>query len=260
MVYFGKNRLGIEKISAGFGPVVVTGARGRFKRRGNNGKVALMSTMPSLGKQIENVKKNIKEMKSKEELKHLDNFALNDQIIYDASAPTLVLLNAMTQGDLVTQREGSAVSGTSVQFRMWASNPEGSLSPNLLRHIIFYDAQSNGAAPTIGALLDLSVVTEAVYAPYNYANQKRFKIIFDNSYTLNQSGGDGTNGYTCVSVSDVGKLNATRTTKYISGSAGGGISDINSNALYALWISNWASPSTNAPLVSCGYRFYFKDD
>jgi len=36
------------------------------------------------------------------------------------------------------------------------------------RIIVFWDAQANGAAPTLAQLLDLSVATDGTQAPYNH--------------------------------------------------------------------------------------------
>lgn len=246
MVYFGKNRFGISKVSAGLGPVVVTSAGNRFKGK----RMALMSK-PSLGKEIKNVKKNIKEMKNKEELKWYDTFPLNATAILNQSSPTFNVLNAMLQGDLGNNREGDSVSATSFQFRCKITgNPTA--GAEVVRHIVVWDSQANQALPTVGQILDLSVATIGVYAPYNHTFQKRFKILFDRTYTINEA-------ITAVgySISDQAKIKLSRTTKYASSAAIGGIADINTNSLISLWVSDQASAG---PAVTCAYRFYFKDD
>lgn len=248
MVYFGKkNRFGISKISAGIGPVAITSARPRFKVR----------SMPSgsLSKQIVNVKKNIREMKNKEELKHYDTFPLVGTQILNQSAPTFNVLNAMDTGDLPTQREGGEVQGTSVQFRCTMnSRVSATQAFQVLRHIILYDAQANQALPTVGQILDLSVITVSVYAPYNYSFQKRFKILFDRTYVLNPN-----NTAESIAVTETEKIPLSRVTKYIPSAPFGTIGDINTNSLITLWLSDQGTTG-QGPFVTCGYRFYFKDD
>lgn len=241
----GKNR---RKISAsvGMGPFKITSAK------------------PNLSRQVASVKKSVKEIQKNEELKYKDVF-LNGQAL--TSTATLTLLNGMQLGDDVSNRTGNQISPTSIQFRCAVRNDVDRVSAGtVFRHIIFWDSQANGAAPTSGDLLDAAVTTQLTIAPYKREYQKRFKVVYDKAFTINpnfatiQDSGDTPAAPTAVFENSVyykKKRSLSRITKYRNAQNAGTIADIASNSLYSLWVSQAA---TDGGSVDCGYRMYFKDD
>ena len=138
------------------------------------------------------------------------------------------------------------------------------MEPRILRLIIFWDAQANGADPTINgnpntpvlALLDSQSITNLIYSPYQWQTIERFRVLYDRNFVSNPMVvGNTTAGVTdeVLPVSQLVKfkLRLNRVTKY-SG-AGSSIASINTNSLYALWISNGTIS------IEWGIRMYFKE-
>lgn len=207
-------------------------------------------------KRVKNVEKSVAKIAHAFELKHEDTLF---NAAFDTSG-TLTLLNALTQGDSDLTRDGNEVKCTSIQFRArWTADID-SLDASEIRHIIFWDSQPNGAAPTVAGLLDISVITAATIAPYNRATQMRFKILHDEVVIMNPQVVALTVSGATTQVERMreytrGKFKLSRITKY-NGNAGT-IADIQSNSLYSLVISNLA---TETPAGLIGYRLYFHDN
>lgn len=221
------------------------------------GPVKITSAKPSLRKQVFNVKKTVKEMQSKEELKYLDTF-MNGTVA--TSTSTLTLLNGLTQGDNVSNREGDSISPTSIQCKFNLSQVATAVQYEInVRHIVFWDSQANGAAPAAGDLLDLATITQAVLAPYKRQYQKRFKIVSDKSYVMHPKVIDPATAGEVVAATHHGgwKRSLSRVVKYRNSQNTGTITDIATNSLYSLWVTNDSSANL---AVFCGYRMYFKDD
>lgn len=239
MVYYesgqGKNRKKYG-VSVGVGPVKITSAN------------------PSLRKQVMNVKKTVKEIQSKEELKYLDTLLNNSTINTTA---TLTLLNGMTLGDTVSSRDGDSIVPTSIQFRARFSHSQNGLTDLVVRHMIFWDAQPNGAAPTVGDVLDQATITNAVDAPYKRQYQKRFKIVYDKTFVSSPNMADPANATTQVLQKITwkkAKKALNRMVKYRNAQNTGVITDLATNSLYSLWVT-----SNSQGQLTCGYRMYFKD-
>lgn len=205
---------------------------------------------------ISTINKKIRSIQSKEELKYIDT-------LHNTSIPTsgtLQLLNGVALGDDNNEREGKEISLTSIQFRAQFYSVTGQLTTSVIRMLIFYDMQANGAAPTAATLLDNTVITSLWLAPYNREYQKRYKILYDKiiqltpQVVLNTTAGDTT---TVLAVEKYvrKKIRLGRTVKYIGDTAA--ITSIATNSLYLLLISD---ASSNTPTTLGGYRVYFKDD
>lgn len=210
----------------------------------------------SIPKQISNVRKSVKKIQRKEELKHLDTL-VNDSTI--PGSGTFYLLNGVSQGDTNILREGNEISPTSIQFKCAITLAVTEGNSRTFRHIIFWDSQPNGAAPTIGQILDDNVITTYTYAPYEYDYNKRFKIVHDKIISMvAPSPGPTTNGTSSDFINPTfvykKKIKLGRIVKYIG--TGATIASIGTNSLYSLWIDTDSSSAT----VYCGYRLYFKDD
>lgn len=206
---------------------------------------------------ISSVARSVKKINRKVELKNKDTLYTSGAV---SAAGELTLLNNIDQGTTDLTRVGDDIYGTSIQFRSLISGIGTVLDSVIVRHIIFWDAQCNSAVPSVSTLLDTSVITTAIYAPYNQDYQKRYKILYDKTFTLtpqtllNFVPATGTSStVNKVAKFSRKKVKLGRQIKY--NGTGSGISNLITNSLYSVWMTN---SGTN---LSCttGYRFYFKD-
>lgn len=233
------------------------GRKKQFKRRVQRKQVAILANVPNKPS-VKSLDRRIKKINNKFELKHIDTF--NNGTAITAGA-LLIPLNLCVQGDTDITRTGDDSSATSIQWRLRISTDVDSLTDVIVRMLIVWDRQANGAVFTIGQLLDNSVITSLILSPYNHSNQERFKILHDSVHVMKPQvllDFDTTTGTTStnqiVSKYLRGKRQLSRTVKY-EGNVGT-IADIESNALYAVFVSNTA---TEDPTLASGFRFYFKD-
>lgn len=232
-------------------------AKGGFKKKFKKNK--------SLTKQVESVAKTVKDLQNKEELKYLDTY-INAQS--PSSTGLLTLLNGMTTGSTPGTRQANEISCTSIQFRaVYRIDDLYVTTGPVYRHLIVWDSQSNGAAPTLGDVLDQSVITNATLAPYKREYQKRFKILYDKAGSMNSSHANEIQQATGPPITSTttlvyeymyyakGKVPLSRVTKYRNAQNTGTITDIATNSLFSIWVC-----PTNSVIVTCGYRLYYKDD
>lgn len=239
------------------------GMKPRFLKR-KQAVVAVQARRSNLGKKVKNIDKKFKRMQSREELSWVDrNFA--GQVVDNGGV--LSLLNGVTQGDDADNRDKREVLATSIQFKLNFSTDTDVLTGSIIRMIIFWDQQANGAAPSVtgaAGLLDTSTIVQEWNAPYNRDTQKRYKVVYDRRFVINPllpwvvTPATGTTAST-LSVTKLkqGKRKLSRIVKFNTGNAGT-VADIASNSLYVFFISNQAAAS--APTVTGGLRFYFKDE
>jgi len=132
---------------------------------------------------VKSVARSVKRMQSRVELKHKDTSTSSDPTV----AGTLTLLNDIAQGLTESTRVGDEIYATSIQFRVImtaGSSATVTTSANSTRIIVFWDQQANAAAPTVTDLLD-TTAGSAIIAPYNDDYQKRFKVIYDRTFSIN---------------------------------------------------------------------------
>lgn len=234
------------------------GMKPRFKRNPmiDNSRVIVHRRRAPTNKTL-NTK--IKRIQSKEELKYVDTFVNGTTI---PSTGTFSLLNGMLQGDGPSVREGNQITATSIQWRIRFITDMDLIQHVHIRFIIFWDLQANRTAPTAAQLLDNTIITSLINAPYNREYQKRFKILHDSVTTIMpqivQTFTPATGATTQVAVNGAyrhGKRKLSRTVKYFDNDDT--IDGITSNSLYAFWVSNTAA---EFPIMVSGFRFYFKDD
>lgn len=204
-------------------------------------------------KRIRNLEKNVRRIKQQQELKYTDTLITN---LDAAVAGSLTLLNGIAVGDNQNTRDGAEIHCTSLQLRIAYTEDVGEIVPWFVRCIVFWDNQANGAAPTVGgnpiggvtALLNTNIVTAAWLAPYQYENKERFKVLYDNTITINPLlAANGTGRFVYKKI----KLN--RLTKY--GDDINTIGGINTNSLYICFITEVVSLG----LIDFSARLYFKD-
>lgn len=118
----------------------------------------------------------------KQELKAFD-FALSGFNIDAAATPATVAnaaLNCPVNGSELYQRVGRKIYMKSLHMRGWLQ-AEATGVQDILRLIIYYDSQPNGAAPTLATLIQDSNAGAAtsVLSEINLNNRQRFQILRD---------------------------------------------------------------------------------
>lgn len=209
---------------------------------------------------VKSLAKKVKKIQREQELNHKDVY-VNTPI---DDLGTLTILNSLNVGDAT---EGGVLNksciGTSIQFRAFIDMLEtaGAPTPQSVRHIIFWDRQSNGIVLTnttaIPLLLDNDVITNNLVAPYRMATQKRFKIVYDKSYALFAQEivatvPTGSSKYSKKKRSFHRTINFQDEDTIIDGTP-------ETNALYSLWISDIPNAGFTGMPLECGYRFIYKD-
>lgn len=239
--------------------VIVSNKRGRIPKRGKPLNLTLARQLVGQSKpSVKSLDKRIKKINKKAELKHVDTF---DNLTAIPTTGLIIPLNLSTQGNTDITRLGDDIQATSIQWRLQIIADADLLEDSMVRMLIVWDRQPNGAAFTIAQLLDNTVITGNLQAPYNHSFQERFKILHDQTIRNNPSvlldfdvatGSSTTNQPTRKFVR--GKRQLSRTVKY-NGNAGT-IADIITNSLSAVFIS---SAAAQPPTLLSGFRFYFKD-
>lgn len=97
------------------------------------------------------------------------------------------LLNGISRGDEISERNGREVTMRSIQFDARVTVTSGTGVDQFHRVIIVYDNQTNAAALTAAQVLSVVNVT----APRNLENRRRFRIMMDKKIQLNASGEPG---------------------------------------------------------------------
>jgi len=187
----------------------------------------------------------------------------------DISTTTaLTLLNGISQGDTTITRTGGQVRLTSVHIKGTVTADPLNLLSDQYRMMVVWDAQANGAAPTLSgtvtSILDVTTITDLLIAPYNYSAMDRFKILMDKRVIINRrvvADTDPATGATQEYQPIVKPFNKRfklgRTVRYAVNSSTGTITDISTNSLYFIVVGNVAPASVN-PTIQFSSRIYFK--
>jgi len=211
-------------------------------------------TDSDIAQKVDRVDRAIKSIRNKEELKWNDTFPGNP-LAFDSTG-VIGSLTLIAQGDTALERQGSQISATSIQYKATFQQDIDQPNPCTIRHMIVWDSQANGAFPTLNQILDNSVVTPYVFAPYNREFQKRFKIVEDEIFCINQNYQINTTNWGPTKLFMKKKIQLHRDIKY-TGAAGNLANIVTNNLLYVL-----ISDITGAepPFVYVGYRLTYKDD
>lgn len=209
--------------------------------------------------------KKIKKIESQIELKLVDTYQ-NGTV---NAGGVLTLLNGLTPGVEGTDQPNGGLIGnechfTSLQLRGTIIGDKDYVDgPVVVRAIVFWDRQANGAAPVLAAaspapaLLDVQIVTSPTEAPFMYQTQDRFRVLYDKRFVINPKFGTVTNPPTSVFPEGIlfkKKIKLGRKTKFDI--PDGAITGIVTNSLYYALVSDAAA---NEPLVQTGLRVYYKD-
>jgi len=174
-----------------------------------------------------------------------------DQKIFDAvsslsynvtTTGSIVLLNGIAAGTDYNQRDGrrAIIDSVSIQGDLFYSSTTLAHPADLVRFMIVYDKQANGAQPLITDILNFANADSF----YNINNLGRFEVLSDWTSTLPQVPAATTSAVYFPKI----KLNKriSRGTEY-SGT-GGGIATISSGALYLIAIGSQVTGSNNTVL------------
>lgn len=123
------------------------------------------------------------------------------------------------------------------------------------RMILVLDKQPNGATPSIADIL----VNATSYAQLNPNNRDRFRVIRDEVWVLGPNGVGGTNTFASPNSFSVETYVKLSIPVIFNGANGGTAADINSNALYLVWIGNLASGNSDGQ-IDMTARVRFNDE
>ncbi len=159
------------------------------------------------------------------------------------STTTFVLLNGMQTGDTSITRTGQSIKMDGLDFRWYVTGNVTAVQV-AFRLLVVVDKQPNNAIFAIGSLLN----TATVVSPYTVGGQSRFVVLYDQTYSLTTAGPLAANA--CVRIA------ANQHVEYNTANAGD-ITDINTNSLYLLMISDQA---VNVPIMYGYLRLWFIDN
>jgi len=108
------------------------------------------------------------------EFKSVDTAAV---VAMNTAPGVVALLNGISRGDDIGQRNGREVTMKSIQFQAQTS---GGAADSFCRFLLVYDRQSNGTPLTAAQVLNVVDIV----SPRNLENRKRFKILHDVSYPI----------------------------------------------------------------------------
>lgn len=202
---------------------------------------------------VKSVARSVKRMQKHIELKHKDTSPSG----FPSVAGSLTLLNDIAQGLTEATRIGDEIYATSIQYRGILTAGTSTLvttSSNSTRIIVFWDQQANGSAPTVTDLLDTSAGGNGIISPYNDDYQKRFKVIYDRTFSINPNQVVAGTGQQNYQIPLRFKRKLGRTVKYDGTTAV--IGSIETNSLYMLRL---AESDTTPMLVGGVARLIYKD-
>lgn len=185
---------------------------------------------------------------------------------------SFTLLNATVPGASEQNRIGRKISMKSLMIRGWVRYNQAGTTPgdDLLRCIVVYDRQPNGATPVISDILQdtdqAGTASSSITANINLSNADRFKILRDWFWAVPQVVGIGGAATQNGQITDCGakefsfktfiNLNGMET-HYNAGTAGT-IADISTGALFLVTYGARASADAQYKL-SFGSRVRYLD-
>lgn len=198
--------------------------------------------------------KKIKSIQSKQEVKqHFVTHATANVVLNTAD---IDCINLIAVGDTNENREGDFATLTSVQWRGRIRPSTSNVVHQAVRHIVFWDFQSNATL-----LTSLAQLLDDPNSPYSaYLTQgvtPRFKVIHDKIYDLHfQTGTTGTVGVIQTSQKVINKKKVSFNRKVTWNTAIDATLPY-SGALYSAFITDAA---TNGADCEVRFKVGFKDD
>jgi len=176
-----------------------------------------------------------------------------------SDAGTILLMNGLFLGTGASNRVGQRIMIKSIFVKFYASGPAVAQAPTLpyvqLRAMIVWDAQPNGATFTVSDLLEQTSASLAVISPMRMANSNRFKIMWDQMYTLSTQQNATTIPFIACNDHTYQKVNLET---HYADTNNGNVTDIRTGAIYLFFIAFTGGVSDND--IDIGYhtrlRFY----
>lgn len=171
-------------------------------------------------------------------------------------ATTFILCNNMQQGNSGITRIGRQITVKSVAYNMMIK-PAATTTSGLLRFMLIWDRQANGAAPAITDILgfnDAATTTaNQITAAMNMSNRERFKVLVDKRIAVGQVVTSIAAGNPVPHGEKFRKQNEIVT--YNAGNVGD-VTDIATNSLYAVLLTTCG---TAAFAINGNVRIRFTD-
>nr|QXP07773.1 MAG: putative capsid protein [Arizlama virus] len=162
------------------------------------------------------------------------------------------VLNVVQQGAAVYNRVGTRVNFKSLQLRLMLSGQTAATVNAILRVVMVYDRQTNGAAPAIATIFsDLSAAggaTTTFHSGLAIANRSRFQVIRDEMVPMS-FGGDSVKHYKTYAK-------GMWPTEYSANN--GTIGDVATGAIYLIYSATIAGAAAGLSVsqIACRLRFY----
>lgn len=160
-----------------------------------------------------------------------------------SSTMSFVLLNPIVTGSDSNTREGQTINMLGSELRLDLTANSSSVT-SVVRYMLIYDSQSNGAAFTAGSLLE---VANNLNSPYRVGYRRRFHVLLNKFVPVSLNGSN-------YQVSRRWFPRYFKKTQFNEGAGAGNISDILTGSLYFCVISDQA---TDAPTYSYYHRLWF---
>lgn len=190
--------------------------------------------------------------RGRDELKTVDVATASANLTLNAA---FVLLNGVTQGTDYTERIGRKTIMKSIflRFSLVPNVANSAPTGDFARIIIFYDCQTNGAAPIAGDVLKSGT---DYLSPLNLNNRDRFKILMDKLVSMNP------NVYTAGAVTAGDPVNKTWklykkiTMDTVFAGTNNTVASISTGSIYLMYMSAGA---TSYSTLSYNSRIRFID-
>jgi len=185
------------------------------------------------------------------------------QFNIEATGTQLQLLNGCIAGSQNFNRIGRKITMKNLQIRGQFLLTDDTTLMTVVRMIVVYDKQPNGAAPTFANIIqsqNISGTAESLFASFvNLDNRDRFEIVRDYQYSLGSRSTVATQsiaqGPGVICVNEFIPLGG-REVVFNAGTAGT-VGDITTGALYAFFISN--TPNATGCISQLSFRTRFTD-
>lgn len=160
-------------------------------------------------------------------------------------------LNCVEQGATSYNRIGTKILIKSIMFQACFSLAGTVAANDLVRYMLVYDHQPNGAFPALSTILSANIGTAPTfYGAINMANRSRFIILRDRIQAIDSDGGNGA----MISVKEFVKCKLETQFKSSTSSIG----DITTGAIYlvAFALSSSANTYVQMSAGSCRIRYF----
>lgn len=195
--------------------------------------------------------KKIKKIQSHQENKQF--FVDQTNANLTSAAVDIQNLSEIEVGDTNSNRDGEFVTATSIQWRGRFRPATSNAVSQIVRHIVFWDSQSNSTALTASTLL----LEDPLNPLSSYLTQgvsPRFKVLHDKIYNLVYTSDTPAPAVNAQVVINKKKKNFSRK---ITWNTAASAAIPASNALYSLLMTDAATNGCNAIIE---FKLVFKDD